>query len=237
QAKPQRLLIEPTGLGHPLQIKKRLQELADLGSITIANSLALIDARRLADPRYREHENFAAQLRIADKIIASKADLYQDKDRQALGQYLEQLKLNHKPLLFSQHGGLALDELITSVTQPSRSISFSPISKQQLTIGLETTTAHLDPNANICTLGWSFPASQRFNQQALVDLISSLELLRCKALLQVEQHSLLINQVNGEGTIQLLAPSETNRIELISAQALDRQDLQQQLAACLINNP
>jgi len=235
QANPQRLLIEPTGLGHPLQIKKRLQELANLGSITIANSLALIDARLLADRRYREHENFAAQLHIADKIVASKTDLYQDSDHQALAQYLEQLKLNHKPLLFSQHGGLALDELITPVTQPSHSISFSPISKQQLTIGLETTTAHLAPNANICTLGWSFPANQRFNQQALVELINSLELLRCKALLQVEHHSLLINHVNGAGTLQLLAPSETNRIEIISTQALDKHSLQQQLAACSIN--
>lgn len=235
QAKPERLLIEPTGLGHPQQIKKRLQELAKLGNISIANSLALIDARLLADPRYREHDNFAAQLHVADKLIASKADLYQDSDRQALKQYLDQLKLNHKPLLYSQHGHLALAELLSPTRQLGQDFSFAPISEQQLTIGLEPNASHVDSNAKTYTLGWSFPASQRFNQQALIDFITSLELLRCKAMIQVEQNSLLINQVNGAGTIKLLAPSETNRLELISAQTLDKHSLQQQLAACLIN--
>lgn len=234
QATPQRLFIEPTGLGHPQQIKKRLQELAKLGNISLATSLALIDARRLADQRYREHEHFAAQLRIADKLIASKADLYQQSDRLALERYLKQLQLSNKPLLFSQHGQLALDEL-SSPLQQADNMVFSPINEQQISIGLEAKQQHLELESGTYSLGWSFPANQRFKQQALVELLTSLKLLRCKALVQVEQASLLINLVDGEGAIQPLAPSETNRIELISAEQLNKHHLQQQLAACIAN--
>ncbi len=235
QAKPQRLLVEPTGLGHPLQIKKRLQELASLGNISLATSLALIDARRLTDHRYREHDNFAAQLRIADKIIASKAELYQQSDHQALERYLKQLQLSNKPLLFSQNGQLTLDELTSPVKQQASSMVFSPISEHQISIGLQANQQNSGLESSMYTLGWSFPASQHFNRQPLVDLLTSLKLLRCKALIQMKQASLLINLVDGKGTIQQLAPSETNRIELISAENLDKQHLQQQLSACLVN--
>lgn len=84
QAKPDRLLIEPTGLGHPKQILSLLTRESYVGWIDLQATLCLLDARQLSQPRYRDNENFRDQLAAADVILASKNDTYQPEDRWAL---------------------------------------------------------------------------------------------------------------------------------------------------------
>ena len=72
QAKPDRLLIEPTGLGHPKQILSLLTQESYVGWIDLQATLCLLDARQLSQPRYRDNENFRDQLAAADVILASK---------------------------------------------------------------------------------------------------------------------------------------------------------------------
>src|SRR5471032_2201471 len=76
QAKPDRLLIEPTGLGHPKQILSLLTSEAYLPWLTLQATLCLLDARQLAESRYTENENFRDQLAAADIIVANKKDTY-----------------------------------------------------------------------------------------------------------------------------------------------------------------
>ena len=57
RARPDRLLIEPTGLGHPKEVLQVLstehyKEVLDLHKI-----LTLVDARKLSDERYRGHNS------------------------------------------------------------------------------------------------------------------------------------------------------------------------------------
>lgn len=50
QAKPDRLLIEPTGLGHPKQILSLLTQESYAGWIDLQATLCLLDARQLSQP-------------------------------------------------------------------------------------------------------------------------------------------------------------------------------------------
>ncbi|MBB1440198.1 GTP-binding protein, partial [Shewanella sp. SG41-4] len=52
QTKPDRLLIEPTGLGHPAEIVKLLTSEYYQNVITLQSSVCLVDARKVSDPRY-----------------------------------------------------------------------------------------------------------------------------------------------------------------------------------------
>ncbi|MDO6763017.1 GTP-binding protein [Agarivorans sp. 1_MG-2023] len=242
-AKPQRLIIEPTGLGHPINIKQRLEQLANQGTIQLGTSLALVDARVLADKRYTEHENFPAQLSIADAIVASKNDLYQAQDKLALTNYLHRQGLQDKALVYSQHGQLDMSVLLSPLAKlppqlkpwslTANSIATPRVEDNPEVVGEPQPFAvkqhHQD---GVYSLGWQFPANTRFQQTALLTWLESLDLLRCKAVLQTPQATLLINQVNGQGKLQTLAPSEENRIELIASQALDQTHLSEQLLAC-----
>ena len=76
EAKPDRLLIEPTGLGHPFEVLDVLTSEHYGEVLSLHATLTLVDARKVTDERYRSHDTFRQQLRIADHIIASKSDLY-----------------------------------------------------------------------------------------------------------------------------------------------------------------
>ena len=80
EAKPQRILIEPTGLGHPAQIIEALTSPPFDKLLTLQASLCLIDPRKVQDARYLEHETFQAQAALADVLVASKVDVASDAD-------------------------------------------------------------------------------------------------------------------------------------------------------------
>lgn len=80
RAKPDRLLIEPTGLGHPNEIIKVLSAPHYQNVISLCSTLCLVDARKVNDPRYNTHANFIQQLQVADVIVATKVDLYSDAE-------------------------------------------------------------------------------------------------------------------------------------------------------------
>jgi len=82
EERPERILIEPTGLGHPARVIETLtgefyRQVLDLGAV-----ITLMDARHLASPRHREHPTWQDQIRLADVLVANKADLYSDAERE-----------------------------------------------------------------------------------------------------------------------------------------------------------
>ncbi|EAQ67279.1 cobalamin synthesis protein/P47K family protein [Marinomonas sp. MED121] len=89
---PDRILIEPTGLGHPRNILKQLTAAHYQSVLDIESSLCLLDARNLSDKRYVNHANFIEQVAMADILVASKCETYQEEDWHALDCYLSGLK-------------------------------------------------------------------------------------------------------------------------------------------------
>jgi G3E family GTPase len=112
RAKPQRLIIEPTGLGHPFEVMSVLaadhyRELLDLRT-----TIAMVDARKVKYSRYTKHDTFNQQLEIADLIIASKNDLYDSSDLSNLHSYLSSSALlPERKLVAASRGNLELEWL------------------------------------------------------------------------------------------------------------------------------
>jgi len=72
RAKPDRLLIEPTGLGHPIEVLEVLRAKYYCTALAIKKIITLVDARNLADARYTEHSTFNQQIAIADVVVGNK---------------------------------------------------------------------------------------------------------------------------------------------------------------------
>ncbi|GIU13352.1 MULTISPECIES: GTP-binding protein [unclassified Shewanella] len=89
KAKPDRLLIEPTGLGHPKEVLKVLTQPHYRQVLAMKACVTLVDARKLNDSRYTEHEIFNQQLQVADVVLASKADSYPASLITELAKYLD----------------------------------------------------------------------------------------------------------------------------------------------------
>ena len=73
RGKPDRLIIEPTGLGHADKILATLMSEQFREHIDLKATLALVDPRNLSNPKYLSNDNFIEQLSIADVIIGNKA--------------------------------------------------------------------------------------------------------------------------------------------------------------------
>ncbi|MFV0595931.1 CobW family GTP-binding protein [Shewanella sp.] len=156
RAKPDRLLIEPTGLGHPNEIIKVLSAPHYHNVISLRSTLCLIDARKLRDERYRGHDNFIQQLQVADVIVTTKTDLYPEFEAAQGGQladelieYLNELQLSHTLVLEHSASQELSASLLESLRQPrrqfaktssSKSAAFKPISSSSSLLRLTADT-------------------------------------------------------------------------------------------------
>lgn len=86
--RPDRILIEPSGLGHPAQVLDTLTGAGYAGVLDIRATLCLLDARHLSSVRHREHPVFQDQVHLADVLVANKTDLYGDTDHEAFTRFV-----------------------------------------------------------------------------------------------------------------------------------------------------
>ncbi|WP_411727399.1 CobW family GTP-binding protein [Methyloglobulus sp.] len=69
EVKPDRLLIEPTGLGHPKRVLDRLAGGYFQAVLDVRTTICLVDPRKLSDSRYTSHENFVDQIALSDWFL------------------------------------------------------------------------------------------------------------------------------------------------------------------------
>lgn len=104
QAQPDRLLIEPTGLGHPMEVLNILSGEYYQECLTLHKIVTLVDARNVSDRRYTQHKTFNQQIAIADIIVGNKSDLYDEVDHEVLKTYVQEQGAQHAQLLITEKG-------------------------------------------------------------------------------------------------------------------------------------
>jgi G3E family GTPase len=72
--RPDRLLIEPSGLGHPAGIVDLLRDPMLASAFDLRAVMSLLDPRHLDDQRYTLHETWRDQLQLADVLVINKCD-------------------------------------------------------------------------------------------------------------------------------------------------------------------
>jgi G3E family GTPase len=111
KAKPDRLLIEPTGLGHPKEVLEVLSSEHYRKVLSLQKNITLVDARNLSDTRYTNHDTFNQQISIADTVVGNKVDLYQECDLEKLTAYVAEVSRPNTKVIFTKYGSLSLIEL------------------------------------------------------------------------------------------------------------------------------
>ncbi|MGM0823548.1 MAG: CobW family GTP-binding protein [Pseudomonadota bacterium] len=74
RSQPDRVIIEPSGLGHPAGLVDLLRGEAFQGVVEVRDIVATLDPRRLDEPRVVAHETFRDQLEIADAVALTMRD-------------------------------------------------------------------------------------------------------------------------------------------------------------------
>ncbi|EAT59349.1 CobW family GTP-binding protein [Chlorobium ferrooxidans] len=242
---PQRILIEPTGIGHPLKIIRTLcsgyfQEVLDLKA-----TICLVDARKLGDVRYREHPSFQDQLNLADLLIASKADCYTARDRTAflnLAASAEPPKAMVAEISFGQLDPLLLDyprnrsrsagfpDAHTRKNEPSASaVSQNKEPETAEPVRPDSWTLHEGSGSGYSTGSWLIGSGYRFRQTALAALLNTLPFERVKGVMQCRDGWMSINGGEGQFTLSSGAPLNSSRLEIMDPAPLHTDEIDRQL--------
>ena len=237
-AKPHRLLIEPTGLGHPQEVlqvfsAKYYQEL-----LSLQKTLTLVDARKLSDPRYTSHDTFNQQIAIADTILGNKMDLYQDEDKARLIAYVKQQGQPHTRVLFTQHGEVAVSQLRGVATDyPMQSLHHHHESNTMLTASDAPMPAcgyikAMNEGESFRSVGWRFSSDKIFHREKLFLLLIGLRVERMKAVFITDEGVFGYNLTADALTETVLDECQESRIEIIAGNLDD--SLEAQLLACVM---
>jgi len=109
--RPDRLIIEPSGLGHPAGLLEVLRGEAFAGVLALGDMVAVLDPRRLDDPRAREHETFRDQLTLADGVALTMVDLASPEQVARAKAWLAELWPAKRWIMEAPHGDLPLARL------------------------------------------------------------------------------------------------------------------------------
>ncbi|WP_435235657.1 CobW family GTP-binding protein [Psychromonas sp. PT13] len=236
EAKPHRLLIEPTGLGHPQEVLQLLSNEYYQETLHLEKTVTLVDARNLSDSRYTEHDTFNQQLEIADIIVGNKADLYNEQDKQSLATYLNTKGYTPEHLYFVEHGAVGLDWLSEKKEALSKRNNTTKVPHQHTHEHEHhhDHAHHHDSQSNIDqtplesgfikainqgegyqSIGWRFAANQLFNHDKLIPFLTHIKAIRVKAIFMTNDGIFGYNNTPEDFNEFTLNKADESRIEII----------------------
>jgi G3E family GTPase len=238
RAKPDRLLIEPTGLGHPIEVLEVLTAEYYFNVLSIEKIVTLVDARNLADPRYTEHATFNQQIAIADVVVGNKQDLYQPQDRVQLEHYAKSKSQSEVEVIFTEQGRLSLTTLEGSTHASVGSHHHHHHSKgaeqDSLVNAPLPESGYLkavNQGEGFHSIGWRFDSRKIFNRQALFLFLSGVVAERVKAVFITESGIFGYNLTPDALTEIELDDCFESRIDIISSDICEQWEAQ--LLDCL----
>ncbi|NRA42611.1 MAG: GTP-binding protein [Pseudomonadales bacterium] len=247
QAKPHRLLIEPTGLGHPQEIVNVLTAPHYREVLALQKVVTVIDARQLSLPRYREHASFQQQLSVADLIIANKQAQYSSDDAAALSALLAEPDYQSTRLMRTDFGEVQLEMLTGNMHEKpvqdcQHSDHHSHDHKHQETI--DSLMSRSLPDSGILqavnqgegffSIGWRFAPELVFDYAKLLQFFAALEIERLKAVFITDQGIVAFNMVADHLSQQSVDECFESRLEIITAEHQSSWD--QLIQACILQS-
>ena len=251
KARPDRLLIEPTGLGHPNEILAILQGELYADILDVRAVVTLVDPRKLDDNRYREHKIYSDQLNVADVLVANKIDLCSDTEMATFETLLTQMKsryadrislgmlditwldVEHKP---------AENKIIGSQNphkhkhKNSRSIDALQLGPGQEILKVENS------GQGFSSCGWILTPEKTFDYTKLFNWFCGLEVTRAKAVLicdgeGVDKESGVFSFNSEDGILSVMELDDCfdQRLEIINAECKNWDIIETEWLQCSMN--
>jgi G3E family GTPase len=222
RARPHRLLIEPTGLGHPIEILEILTADHYREVLSIQKTLTLVDARKLDDSRYTQHDIFNQQISIADIVIGNKKDLYSEQHFTNLREYIKPLTIPTIDIVFSEQGKIPIDLLAgpTAVSVHAEHNHHDEPSAKDLIHGSIPECGYLkavNKGEGFHSVGWRFEPNKIFNRDMLFSFLKHINAERMKAVFITNEGVFGYNLTSDALTETALDECLESRIEIIAS--------------------
>ncbi|WP_330960303.1 CobW family GTP-binding protein [Photobacterium sp. 53610] len=237
---PDRLLLEPTGLGHPKEIINKLTSDSYAKYIDLKATITLVDPRQFSDNLYTDNQNFQDQIALADVLVANKIDACSDYDLLMFEQYANECEPAKQTLAQVKQGQLDLSLLEVPRIQRHAAHSHhhdhssddaAPLPGLELAPG-ETFVRRENHGQGYHSCGWFFATDLVFDFSQLFTLFTNLNAQRVKAVVNTERGCFAFNVVNQVVSVnELTLEGFESRIEVIDKDILPWDELEEILCS------
>jgi G3E family GTPase len=245
-AKPDRLFIEPTGMGHPDQLIEQLSEAHWQKALSLRAVVTVVNGCALQDNRLTSHDIFSAQVQVADMLLVSNSAAMTDADQHALAALCSRFHKQPQQLHMIEQGQISFS--VIDQPRPSANTHRRPL-LQSFNQPFAAQSAEVQDDAAIALPyhyveqasgqevgGWRLPGDWVFDRNQLLNcLMDEQHWLRIKGILQVEDGWVSLNLVPYTMRFNSHEGFSDNRLEIIGEPGRDWVGLEQRLLACLIS--
>lgn len=248
--KPDRIIIEPTGLGHPEEIIHTLLGEYYDRVLDLRATVTLLDPRKLSDSRYTENASFQDQLEVADVLVVNKADLCGEREREHFAACLSKFEPPKSGSYWVEQGQLELTwldlprrEHKLKNPQAHKDNSLSPqreLYNSAVSLPDGEAFVRRENAANgYYSCGWLFQPQLQFNFNQLFGWLSGLGAVRAKAVMHTNEGVYMFNAEAGVLSVNQL-PVESSadildsRLEIIDTSPIPAETYERILLASLI---
>ena len=232
KARPDRLFIEPSGLGHPAQLLKQLGQAPWQNVLAVQPCVLVLDAQALAAGKPLPQAQQEA-LASAGLLVLNKGEMLDAAQRQAIERQLPgnalywtrqaQLPIERLPGLTTKAGGVVGNFVVPEGVAPMQAVWSDPALPICLSQAQE----------GGWSIGWRWHPSQQFDLERLNQWLTQVEWRRAKLVIHSRDAWVSANAV--DNGLPAWQPSEwrrDSRIELIFSAPQDVAALQVALADC-----
>lgn len=234
KAKPDRLFIEASGLGHPVALLQQLSAAPWLGVLALQPLVMVLDAVALADGKPLVESQQQA-LPLAGLLLCNKAEALDSAARAALRQ-----EFKPQRVYFTEHAELDWRQLPTlPAAEATDTLPETAITRVLPELWLQSADwqrAHQLQQAPY-SLGWRMSPRQRFSLTRLQAWLETTQWTRAKGVMHTDQGWKAFNLLPDATPVWQDSPwRQDNRVELIIPTATDASTLEQGLRAAALSN-
>jgi len=244
EVRPDRLIIEPSGVARPAAVVDALRSPGLREAVQPRAVITLVDPRHFVDPDRRAHETYGDQVLLADVLVANRCD---EATEDVIAAFRAEAEALYPPkVVVAETRFGALDAAWLDLEPSPSSRMRLPVTPDLVRLQASShrheasegsTGSYHDAVDDVEGFGWVWPADARFDRWALQEAVQQLVhpgpaasegLLRLKGVFRTPRVTLLVQadptQVRMEpldwrrdSRVEVIAPAGTASEELLSA--------------------
>ena len=242
KTEPDRLIVEPTGLGHPKKIFSTLSSEQFNQHIELKATVGLVDPRNLSSIRHLSNSNFIDQLEMADIIIGNKAEGCNEEEINTFHAWINDQSPRKAHFQLTNQGQfdialLDMEAKHSCMGSHSHTHAVGTLPDDSSEFTLDEDTPHirkLNKGQGFVSCGWVFRADIEFRFDRVFSLLTQISAERVKAVIKTNNGQYTFNICQGVASVnETLEPISESRVEIISETSLDWNDIEEALLGAM----